>query len=132
MSNLSNLLNINKENQDLDQPTFLSTEKKTYQLSSSSDVLSRVQAFLPKIQQANEILKHEDASKLDIENVDKDAEQYIEMNLGLGVYDTKKEGENTDEDCSDSEEEQVDIKLPSSTKNPDKKPIIELMETENE
>ncbi len=42
-------------------------------------VLSRVQAFLPQIQQANEQLQSKDVSKLNIENVNENEEQYIEM-----------------------------------------------------
>ncbi|KAG1474694.1 hypothetical protein G6F56_000203 [Rhizopus delemar] len=128
MSNLSELLNIRNKNEDLeDQLASLSTENKTFKFSTSSDILSRVQAFLPQIQQANEKLQNEDTSKLNIEDVDENAEQYIEMNLGLGVYDTKKDDGDEDEDDSDSEKEET-IKLPSDLPNSDQKPIIELME----
>lgn len=42
-------------------------------------VLSRVQAFLPQLKNANEQLEKTDPSKLDIENVDEEDGQYIEM-----------------------------------------------------
>ena len=42
-------------------------------------VLSRVQSFLPQMQTANEQLRQQDVSKLDIENVQEDDGQYIEM-----------------------------------------------------
>lgn len=42
-------------------------------------VLSRVQAFLPQLKNANEQLEKADPSKLDIENVDEEDGQYIEM-----------------------------------------------------
>lgn len=44
-----------------------------------SIVLSRVQAFLPQIQQANQQLLTKDTSDLNIENVNEDEGQYIEM-----------------------------------------------------
>jgi hypothetical protein len=45
-------------------------------------VLSRVQAFLPQIKNANEKLEKEDLSVINIENVDED-QQYIEMVCNL-------------------------------------------------
>ncbi|KAI8076455.1 uncharacterized protein B0P05DRAFT_545925 [Gilbertella persicaria] len=67
--------------------------------SAPSDILSRVQAFLPQLKQANEQLKAADPSKLDIENVNEEG-QYIEMNLGLGVFEEKHDSD----DESDSED----------------------------
>ncbi|CEG65356.1 hypothetical protein RMATCC62417_02158 [Rhizopus microsporus] len=90
--------------------------------SSTLDVLSRVQAFLPQIQQANQQLLTKDTSELNIENVNEDEGQYIEMNLGLGVYDLTNKG-----DGSDNEEEQEEtIKLPTDA-GCDKKPIIQVL-----
>jgi hypothetical protein len=42
-------------------------------------VLSRVQAFLPQLQNANAELSSIEKEKLDIENVEEDQDQYIEM-----------------------------------------------------
>ncbi|CAO3697406.1 unnamed protein product [Rhizopus microsporus] len=90
--------------------------------SSTLDVLSRVQAFLPHIQQANQQLLTKDTSELNIENVNEDEGQYIEMNLGLGVYDLRNK-----DDGSDNEEEQEEtIKLPTDAGS-DKKPIIQVL-----
>ncbi len=53
------------------------------------------------------------------------------QNLGLGVYDVKKDGEdNSDSEEEEEEEEEKEetIKLPSSQPIPDKKPTIELMD----
>ncbi|KAI8372548.1 hypothetical protein EDC96DRAFT_52232 [Choanephora cucurbitarum] len=104
------LINPKKEEEKktiLDIPSLLaaSETQKTSPLGGSSDILSRVQAFLPQMKEANEQLKHADPSKLDIENVD-DQEQYIEMNLGLGVFEEKK-----DESDSSSDE---DIEIPTA------------------
>lgn len=53
-------------------------EKETCKITKTL-VLSRVQAFLPQMQQANQSLERADPAALDIENVDEDEEQYIEM-----------------------------------------------------
>ncbi|GAA5801694.1 hypothetical protein EDC94DRAFT_611184 [Helicostylum pulchrum] len=96
-----------------DIPSLLAAaeSKKTFPVGPPSDILSRVQAFLPQLKSANEQLKAADPKKLDIENVDEESEQYIEMNLGLGVYEQKVPGQS---DSEDSEEEEDSI-LPNTT-----------------
>lgn len=58
-------------------------------------MLSRLQDFLPKIKDANDqldMIVKQDPKSVDIENVDEESgEQYIEMDLGLGVFDMKKD-----------------------------------------
>ncbi|KAJ1646354.1 hypothetical protein J3B02_006511 [Coemansia erecta] len=66
--------------------------RKTFRIEPPTDLLSRLNAFLPQIAEANKQLEAavaDDPRKLDIENIDKDEEQYIEMDLGLGVFDMK-------------------------------------------
>ncbi|KAJ1855315.1 hypothetical protein LPJ73_002355 [Coemansia sp. RSA 2703] len=73
--------------------------RKTFRVEAPSDLLSRLQAFLPQIAEANkklEVDSAEDPSKLDIENVNEDDEQYIEMDLGLGVFDMKPKKDTSD------------------------------------
>ncbi|KAJ1724229.1 hypothetical protein LPJ53_001504 [Coemansia erecta] len=73
--------------------------RKTFRVEAPSDLLSRLQAFLPQIAEANkklEVEAAEDPSKLDIENVNEDDEQYIEMDLGLGVFDMKPKKDSSD------------------------------------
>ncbi|TDL28143.1 hypothetical protein BD410DRAFT_347400 [Rickenella mellea] len=56
-----------------------------------TELLNRVQAFLPQIEAANANLAHQaqlDPASIDIENIDDG--QYIEMNLGLGVFDMRQ------------------------------------------
>jgi len=73
-----------------------------------SELLSRVQAFLPEFEASNEILAQRvqnDPSSVDIERVEDDAEEYIEMNLGLGVFEqrgARPEGGSEDESMSSS------------------------------
>ncbi|GJJ77976.1 hypothetical protein EMPS_10335 [Entomortierella parvispora] len=68
-------------------------ERKTFKVQS--DLLARLQDFLPKIKDANDQLDKmvkQDPKSVDIENVDEESgEQYIEMDLGLGVFDMKKD-----------------------------------------
>ena len=50
------------------------------------------------------------------------------QNLGLGVYDVKKDGEDNSDSEEEEEEKEETIKLSSSQPIPDKKPTIELMD----
>ncbi|KAI7865245.1 hypothetical protein BDF14DRAFT_1035266 [Spinellus fusiger] len=72
-------------------------ERKTFKVPPPTDILSRLQAFLPQLQQANEELTTKDTAALDIEQVEED-EPYIEMNLGLGVYEEKQQSTAADSD----------------------------------
>ncbi|KAI8819395.1 uncharacterized protein EV422DRAFT_534571 [Fimicolochytrium jonesii] len=68
---------------------------KTFRPEPPSELMSRVAAFLPQLSAANTSLlaqlsqNPEARENVDIEGVDEDDEQYIEMNLGVGVFDTK-------------------------------------------
>ncbi|KAJ2558260.1 hypothetical protein EV175_000876 [Coemansia sp. RSA 1933] len=79
-----------------------SAARKTFRVEPPSALLSRLQAFLPQIAEANKKLEDdmtEDPSKLDIENVEDSTSQYIEMDLGLGVFDMKsKKGSEKEDD----------------------------------
>jgi hypothetical protein len=59
-------------------------------LSDAQDLHARLKQFLPQLQQANTELAAKGAG-LSMEDVD-DGEEHIEMNLGLGVLETRKEG----------------------------------------
>ncbi|KAG6848062.1 hypothetical protein H0H93_003754 [Arthromyces matolae] len=56
---------------------------------SATLVLSRVQAFLPKLEASNALLASQDFSAINIENVGTFEGSYIEMNLGLGLFDVR-------------------------------------------
>ncbi|KAJ2590649.1 hypothetical protein IWW49_001917 [Coemansia sp. RSA 1797] len=83
---------------DQDQQSDTSSnERKTFRIAPPSDLLSRLHAFLPQIAEANTKLAadiSEDPSKLDIENVGAEESQYIEMDLGLGVFDMKSKDDS--------------------------------------
>ncbi|KAL0947577.1 hypothetical protein HGRIS_013665 [Hohenbuehelia grisea] len=62
-------------------------------IAPPTDLLARVQAFLPQLEAANAALAEQaaqDPSAVDIENVDPHADQIIEMNLGLGVFEERR------------------------------------------
>ena len=85
------------------------------QAKVSSDLNDRLSAFLPALREANTKLESGEVDRLD--NVGEHEEQYIEMNLGLGVLEQKerKDGEevryaesSSDEDASGDEQEEDD------------------------
>ncbi|KAL1919831.1 uncharacterized protein VTP21DRAFT_1762 [Calcarisporiella thermophila] len=74
-------------------------EKPNFKFEPPSELLSRLQAFIPELASANEQLEKQvkdDPNKLDIEQIDENAEGYIEMNLGLGVFDLPQEISDND------------------------------------
>ncbi|KAJ1812536.1 hypothetical protein LPJ56_003518, partial [Coemansia sp. RSA 2599] len=88
------------ENMDADPAVILGASstnsdnrtRKTFRVEPPSDLLSRLNAFLPQIAEANkqlEVAVAQDPHKHDIENIDQNEDQYIEMDLGLGVFDMK-------------------------------------------
>ncbi|KAI6130258.1 hypothetical protein EDD16DRAFT_1700773 [Pisolithus croceorrhizus] len=84
------------------------SDRRAYAVEPPTELLSRVQAFLPAIHASNEALAQRNPEDLDIENVGEDEEHYIEMNLGLGVFKAKRRRKNMsskDSDESDSSSE---------------------------
>lgn len=85
----------------------------------SSDLLSRLNAFLPAISAANRDLETEIAAgtiaQRNIENVGEKDEAYIEMNLGLGVL--KQLDPNNPEDSESEEEEESDAETKAEEKD---------------
>ncbi|KAG8218912.1 hypothetical protein J3R82DRAFT_4595 [Butyriboletus roseoflavus] len=77
-------------------------------LNHPFELLARIKAFLPAISASNEALSQQKPEDVDIENVAEDEEQYIEMNLGLGVLEAKpgpKPGPRPTSPSSDGESE---------------------------
>ncbi|KAG7094248.1 hypothetical protein E1B28_007853 [Marasmius oreades] len=80
-------------------------EKKPHPVGPSP-LLSRVQAFLPQMEASNAELTQRmetDPSSVDIENITEGVNQYIEMNLGLGVFTTKPSQQDTEMSPTTSE-----------------------------
>ncbi|KAG2185644.1 hypothetical protein INT44_002437 [Umbelopsis vinacea] len=119
---------LQKPSTDSAPPTIPPPElRKTFKMPVKSDLMTRLQTFLPELESANRQLDQQvslDPKKVDIENVD-DSEQYIEMNLGLGVFEEKKASASSDEE---SEVDESIILNPFSAAVADKNPGITLMD----
>ncbi|KAG0006492.1 hypothetical protein BGZ65_007377 [Modicella reniformis] len=93
---ISNLLSGEKASKEPKETP--AAERRTFRVQS--DLLGRLEDFLPKIKEANvqlDLKLRKDPKSVDIENVDEESgEQYIEMDLGLGVFDLKKDVEEDD------------------------------------
>ncbi|KAH8549099.1 hypothetical protein BGW37DRAFT_503560 [Umbelopsis sp. PMI_123] len=102
--------------------------RKTFKMPVQSDLMARLQTFLPELESANRQLDQQisvDPREVDIENVDED-EQYIEMNLGLGVFEEKKPSDTSDDE-SDIDESDIIIN-PFAATVTDKNPGITLLD----
>ncbi|KAK3841948.1 MAG: hypothetical protein J3R72DRAFT_523999 [Linnemannia gamsii] len=119
---ITSLLTGNKTSVPKETPVG---ERKTFKVKS--DLLSRLEDFLPKLKEANDQLDKQmkaDPKAVDIENVDEESgEQYIEMDLGLGVFDLKKDVKEEDIIINPS-----DLKAEATST---KKPTIVMMDTDN-
>ncbi|KAF9298758.1 hypothetical protein BKA57DRAFT_464432 [Linnemannia elongata] len=125
---ISSLLTGNKSSVPKGTPVG---ERKTFKVDKS-DLLSRLEDFLPKIKEANAQLDQQlktDPKAVDIENVDEESgEQYIEMDLGLGVFDLKKDVKEEDIIINPSE-----LKKAAEASAPvTKKPTIVMMDMDKD
>ncbi|CAE6457178.1 unnamed protein product [Rhizoctonia solani] len=86
-------------------------ELRNAPLPVNHNLLNRLEAFLPAMHESTQQLQQQaqsDPSSLDIEHLDPSAQEYIEMNLGLGVYEsrpnpyTSYSDSDSDSDSSDS------------------------------
>ncbi|KAJ5236902.1 hypothetical protein N7489_006993 [Penicillium chrysogenum] len=80
---------------------------RIHRIKGDSGLLSRLNAFLPKMKDANEDLKRQieagEAGDLVLDNADENGEQYIEMDLGLGVLEEKRDDDSSSDEESDDE-----------------------------
>ncbi|KAG6860891.1 hypothetical protein C0995_006330 [Termitomyces sp. Mi166 len=70
----------------------LPTERSRPHAIPPSDLLRRAQTFLPEFAASNAAIEQQrqvDPSSVDIECIEEDAERYIEMNLGLGLFEQR-------------------------------------------
>ncbi|TFK33941.1 hypothetical protein BDQ12DRAFT_614424 [Crucibulum laeve] len=88
-------------------PKFDFGDRTTFRVPPT-ELLERAQAFLPQIEASNAALAEKmrrDPHSVDIEHLDEENAQYIEMSLGLGVYEDRsqaKSGGSGTESSSDS------------------------------
>ncbi|KAI6003594.1 hypothetical protein EDD15DRAFT_2359900 [Pisolithus albus] len=74
------------------------SDRKAYPIEPPTELLSRVQAFLPAIHASNEALAQQNPENLDIENIGEDEEHYIEMGS------SKRNSRNNNASSNDSDE----------------------------
>ncbi|KZT22682.1 hypothetical protein NEOLEDRAFT_1180758 [Neolentinus lepideus HHB14362 ss-1] len=82
--------------------------ERPHAVDPPSELLSRVQAFLPQLAASNADLESRaraDPGSVDIENVAEEAGQYIEMNLGLGVFEARRSSSSSSSSLSSSTSE---------------------------
>ncbi|CAE6468347.1 unnamed protein product [Rhizoctonia solani] len=80
-------------------------ELRNAPLPINHDLLDRLDAFLPAMHESTQQLQQQaqsDPSSLDIEHLSPSAQEYIEMNLGLGVYESRPNTHTTSDSDSDS------------------------------
>ncbi|KAJ8589056.1 hypothetical protein M405DRAFT_852286 [Rhizopogon salebrosus TDB-379] len=102
-------------------PIFDFGERKTFAVDPPSELLARIQDFLPRLKAENDSLAQrirDDPSSVDIENIEEDTEQYIEMNLGLGVLETRRKRSHSNSN-SDDESESASGESSSSSSSTD-------------
>ncbi|KAJ5551235.1 hypothetical protein N7535_000822 [Penicillium sp. DV-2018c] len=80
---------------------------RIHRINGNSGLMSRLNAFLPKMKDANEDLERQiaagKAGDLVLDNADESGGQYIEMDLGLGVLEEKRDGDSSSGEESDDE-----------------------------
>ena len=71
----------------------------------SSEVLSRVAAFLPQLAASNQKILQKRPEDVNIEILNGQEREIIEMKLGLGVFEEKRQSENDSENGSENDSE---------------------------
>ncbi|CAG8150340.1 unnamed protein product [Penicillium olsonii] len=73
-----------------------------HRFNGDSGLMSRLNAFLPQMKTANEDLQRQieagQAEDLVLDNAEGNGERYIEMDLGLGVLEEKRDGDSSNEE----------------------------------
>ncbi|KAH9052317.1 hypothetical protein EDB87DRAFT_1527883, partial [Lactarius vividus] len=77
-------------------------DRRTFGVDPPTELLARVQQFLPQIEQSNAELAHRDPRSIDIEHIEETDERVIQMaskrsNLGLGVFEQRRAGASSAE-----------------------------------
>jgi len=118
--------------------TSSGVERKTHAILPTTDLLSRVKAFLPVMKQANEALDGTTSGGIEeVRDVDSDSytsedsdgmhgdgedlpeqEPYIKMNLGLGVFESRPAKEESSQACGANGHQEGDPSTFSSSSHP--------------
>ncbi|KAF9533934.1 hypothetical protein CPB83DRAFT_831741 [Crepidotus variabilis] len=81
-------------------------DRSTFPVQPPTELLSRVRAFLPQLQASNQILEkrmEDDPESVDIEHLSEGMNQFIEMNLGLGLFEDRSKRQHSSESEEDAE-----------------------------
>ncbi|KAH8992989.1 hypothetical protein EDB92DRAFT_1765247, partial [Lactarius akahatsu] len=105
LQNILERLNGDGPSETTTEPSHLSFDfgdRRTYGIDPPTELLSRVQQFLPQIEQSNAELAHRDPRSIDIEHIEETDERVIQMaskssNLGLGVFEQRRAGASSAE-----------------------------------
>lgn len=103
------------------KPDFSSARKLTAGAPSLQD---RLKAFLPQLAEANSKLTRDGPNAFSMEDVKED-EPHIEMDLGLGVLEEKRDGEESEDEEDD--EDDMDGEEKKERKRKEKDVMSELM-----
>ncbi|KAI0814748.1 hypothetical protein BC629DRAFT_1466891 [Irpex lacteus] len=104
------------QQQDLPR-SFDFGDRKTFKIEPPTDLLSRVQAFLPEFAASTDEITRkaeEDPDSVDIEKLQNEG-PYIRMDLGLGVFEERKGGSSSSGNDSDTEMHDEDATRTSSS-----------------
>ncbi|KAF8605803.1 hypothetical protein BDV93DRAFT_29172 [Ceratobasidium sp. AG-I] len=106
-SRVEDLLNSSptRAKQPVTLPPRSLDELRGLSLPVNPDLMQRLQSFLPAMEQSTSELQQRaeaDPTGLDIEHLNPETQEYIEMNLGLGVYESRanRPPQSTDSDSS--------------------------------
>ncbi|KAH7335482.1 hypothetical protein B0J17DRAFT_670329 [Rhizoctonia solani] len=122
-----------RSEQTINLPPKSLEELRSASLPVNHDLLSRLEAFLPAMHESTQQLQQQaqsDPSSLDIEHLDPSTQEYIEMNLGLGVYESRPNQSHTtsssdsDSDASSDSDSTSDSDSGSDSESDDERPDV--------
>ncbi|KAH9973372.1 hypothetical protein BGW80DRAFT_1310440, partial [Lactifluus volemus] len=70
-------------------------DRRTFDIGPPTELLARVQQFLPQIEQSNAELLQRDPRSIDIEHIEGTDECVIQMDLGLGVFEQQRKSRDS-------------------------------------
>lgn len=93
-------------------PKFDFGDRTTFEVKPNSELLSRIQSFLPQLAASNEELLRRaevDPEAVDIEHITEGSEKVIQMDLGLGLFEERKGKSSNEADDEDEDEEDLSM-----------------------
>ncbi|KAJ1984993.1 hypothetical protein H4R34_000337 [Dimargaris verticillata] len=106
-------------------PRSLEELRQSFQRDQSSGLLGRLKHFIPELKAANFELERRTSDNplaLNMEHIDSEDEHYVEMNLGLGVFDKR--------DAEGGDDGEVDISTDKVLNPSGTKPSIRVVDSQ--